>query len=167
MEAIPIVDIHIMLEKFPGKGGWTYAALPGVQPDKRNPFGWIKVKGYIDEVYIEQYHLMPMGNGQLFLPVKAAIRKKINKQAGDSIRVVLYRDDRPLQVPEELLTCLEDEPAALQFFNHLPDTEKKRIIDHIYSAKRADTRIERMAAAINAMSAGRLPALPLSQRGKE
>ena len=56
------------------------------------PFGWVKVRGFIDEFELKQYKLMPMGAGKLFLPVNAAIRKKIKKQAGDTVKIVLYPD---------------------------------------------------------------------------
>ena len=157
MKETPIINIQIRLERFPGKGGWTYAPLPGVAPDKHNPFGWIKVKGRIDDYYFEQYHLMPMGNGCLFLPVKAAVRKKINKQAGDMVNVELFFDDRSVQVPEALMECLQDEPPALAYFSTLADSEKKQIIDHIFSAIKEATQVERMAATINSLAKGTLP----------
>ncbi|MEY3398621.1 MAG: hypothetical protein RL220_1215, partial [Bacteroidota bacterium] len=80
---IALVDKAYRLEKFPGKGGWTYARIPEILQDKHSPFGWVRVKGSIDDVEFSSYHLMPMGNGQLFLPVKADIRKKIGKKEGD------------------------------------------------------------------------------------
>ncbi|MDX5419677.1 MAG: DUF1905 domain-containing protein, partial [Hymenobacteraceae bacterium] len=63
------------LQKLPGKGGWTYAALPEILPDKHTHFGWVRVNGTIDGFELKSYNLMPMGNGQLFLPVRAEIRK--------------------------------------------------------------------------------------------
>lgn len=78
-----LVNKNYLLEKFSGKGGWTFAVIPEVAQDKHAPFGWVKVKGFIDDVEIYNYRLQPMGNGKLFLPVKAAIRKAIKKEAGD------------------------------------------------------------------------------------
>ena len=75
----PLVDQDYLLQKMEGKGGWTYAAIPEIVQDKHAYFGWIKVRGTIDDYEIANYHLMPMGNGQLFLSVKAEIRKKIGK----------------------------------------------------------------------------------------
>jgi len=72
----PLVNKEYLLEKFPGKGGWTYVRIPEVLQNKNSPFGWVKVKGRIDDYEIKNYKLMPMGNGQLFLPVKSDIRKK-------------------------------------------------------------------------------------------
>ena len=82
----PIVNKRVKLEKFEGKGGWTYARLPEVKPGK-SWFNWVKVKGCIDDYEIKAYNLMPIGNGQLFLPVKKEIRKKIKKEAGDEVSV--------------------------------------------------------------------------------
>lgn len=145
----PIVDKRYKLEKFPGKGGWTYARIPEVLQDKTSPFGWVKVRGTIDGFEIRKYHLMPMGNGKLFLPVKADIRKKIHKQEGDTVHVVLYPDNEPLSIPEEMLLCLRDEPKALSFFQSLSESEQKYYLDWIYSAKKEDTRVSRLAEAIN------------------
>lgn len=62
----PLVDREYTLEKFPGKGGWTYAVIPEILQNKHSPFGWVKVKGRIDHFEIKNYKLMPMGNGSLF-----------------------------------------------------------------------------------------------------
>lgn len=150
----PLVNKKYLLEKFNGKGGWTYARLPEIRKDKKNPFGWVKVRGTIDGYEIRKYHLMPMGNGNLFLPVKAEIRKQIGKKAGDKVHVILYPDNEPLEVPEEMLLCLKDEPAALKFFNTLSESERKFYISWVYSAKREETRISRMAKTIDRLARG-------------
>jgi hypothetical protein len=41
----PLVENKYLLQKIPGKGGWTYAAIPEVLKSKNTPFGWVKVKG--------------------------------------------------------------------------------------------------------------------------
>lgn len=131
-----LTDGHYRLERFAGKGGWTYAAIPEIPRDKTNPFGWRRVKGSIDGYAIDKYHLMPMGEGRLMLAVKAEIRKKINKKAGDMVHIILYPDNDVLEIPEEFRSCLEDEPAALQFFHTLSDSEKRFYIQWIYTAKK-------------------------------
>lgn len=112
----PLVDKKYKLEKFPGKGGWTYARVPEVLKSNANPFGWVKVMGSIDGVEIRHFHLMPMGDGTLMLPVKADIRKKIKKEAGDEVHIVLYPETGELEIPGEMQLCLKDEPAAHSFF---------------------------------------------------
>ena len=84
----PLVDNHYVLEKYPGKGGWTYALIPEIPQDKRSHFGWVKVSGTIDGYELKKINLMPSGKGQLFLSVKAEIRKAIRKQAGDSVHII-------------------------------------------------------------------------------
>lgn len=142
------------MEKFPGKGGWTYAAIPGIKAKKTNPFGWMQVKGLIDDHPINNYHLMPMGNGRLFLPVKSAIRKKINKKEGEWIHVILYPDHDPLPIPGEFAECLQDEPSARKFFETLSDSEKKFYVQWIYDAKKEETRVRRIAKAIKRLAMG-------------
>ena len=145
----PLVNKKILLEKFQGKGGWTYTRLPGVKPDPHAHFGWIKVRGFIDEFEIRQYHLMPMGNGELFLPVRAEIRKKIKKQAGDTVKVILYRDEEDIYIPEELQSCLDLDPDAKKSFTKLQADQQRDIIQYIYKLKNPENRAERIAELMN------------------
>lgn len=145
----PLVNKKILLEKFTGKGGWTFARLPGVKPDPHAHFGWIKVRGLIDDFEIRQYHLMPMGNGELFLPVKAAIRKKIKKEAGDTVKVTLYRDEDEIYIPEELQACLDLDPDAKKSFYKLSVEKQKELIQYIYKLKNPENRAERIAELMN------------------
>jgi len=143
-----------LLDKFPGKGGWTYTLIPEIPPDPHAPFGWVRVRGTIDGVEIRDYHLMPWYGGSelLFLSVKAALRKRIKKEAGETIHVVLYRDDDPLEVPDELLACIADDAEARRFFDSLTDGERHRFVKWIYSAKGEKTRVERMAKTVAALA---------------
>jgi hypothetical protein len=148
------VDAIFTLKKYPGKGGWTYVEIPFVKPDKKMPFGWVQVKGSVDGYPIRQYKLMPMGGGQLFLPVKSAIRKAIKKEEGDQVHVHLVPDDSPVEIPDELLLCLLDAPEAYAFFQTLTDSNKKYYIDWIYEAKRPETRVNRIVSAIERLEKG-------------
>ena len=148
MQHYPLVSKICVLEKFPGKGGWTYAAFPEIHPNKQNPFGWVRVNGTIDGYPIKRYHLMPLGNGALFLPVKAEIRKKIKKQVGDRIELILFPDVDQLEIPEEFLTCLKDEPTALKNFHLLSETDQEKWIKWIYAPKSAMLQIKRISHAI-------------------
>jgi hypothetical protein len=149
-----LVNKEYLLEKFPGKGGWTFARIPEILQNKENPFGWVTVKGTINGYKISNYKLMPMGNGCLFLPVKAAIRKAIGKQEGDYVKIILFADNDPLPIPQEMLDCLRDEPLAYKYFFEMTSAEQKKYIDWIYAAKKESTRIDRMANAILRISNG-------------
>lgn len=154
-----LINQRYLLQKFPGKGGWTYAAIPEIVQDKNAPFGWVRVKGLIDTIPIQQYHLMPMGNGQLFLPVKAEIRKKLGKQAGDFVQVILFKDVSAMEIPADLLACLREEPKAYSTFLKLSGSHKKQCIDWVYSARKDITKAERIAKLIDQLQKGNLVGL--------
>ena len=145
----PIVNQKLLLQKFPGKGGWTYAEIPEIPSLSCTNFGWVKVKGSIDNYEISDYSLAPMKGGKLFLPVKTEIRKKIKKQAGDFVTVVLYKDDSIFTIPEELIDCLLLEDRAFDLFNKLSKSDQRQFVKWIYSAKREDTRAERIGKMIS------------------
>lgn len=153
-ELIPLVDKEFLLEKFQGKGGWTFARIPEILQSKNAPFGWVRVRGAIDNFEIKNYNLQPMGNGNLFLPVKAEIRKKINKKEGDYVHIILYADNFPTEIPDELKLCLMDEPNAYQTFLSYTNGEQKTFIEWIYSAKTDTTKIERIAKMIDKIITG-------------
>jgi len=119
------------------------------------PFGWIRVKGQIDDYSIKNYHLMPMGNGRLFLPVKAEIRKRIGKNEGERVHVILYPDNAPVEIPEEFLLCLRDEPEAYEAFLGHTEGEKKAAIEWIYSAKQDKTKVARIALTLDKLAKGK------------
>ncbi len=150
----PILDAEILLERYPGKGGWTYAPIPELWQDKTKPFGWVKVTGYIDDYTLPATHLMPMGNNRLFLPVKAAIRKIIKKEAGQTVRVKLFRAEQLRDYSEDFLDCLKDEPAAWRNYQLLPTGEQKAYLDYIHAPDKDATRIERMAESVSRIAEG-------------
>ena len=140
-----LVDRKFILKKFPGKGGWTYAEVPEIAQDKSKPFGWVPVKGSIDDYNFKQFKLMPMGEGKLFFSVNAKVRKKIKKEAGDTVYIILYPDHSNTEIPSEFQEVLDHETASTkQFFLKLNEGEKKAMIDWIYSAKTEETIVNRM-----------------------
>ncbi|WP_445456409.1 YdeI/OmpD-associated family protein [Flavobacterium sp. HNIBRBA15423] len=148
-EQLPLIDKEYLLEKFPGKSGWTFAKIPEIMQNKNTPFGWVRVRGTIDHFEIKNYNLQSMGDGSLFLPVKAEIRKKINKKEGDYVHIILFTDNLPTEIPEELKLCLMDEPMVYETFLNYSNGEQKTIIEWIYSAKTDITKVERIAKTID------------------
>ncbi len=146
----PLVNASYLLKKFPGKGGWTYIEIPEVLQNKNNPFGWVKVRGSIDNYPLKQYKLMPMGDNKLFLPVKAAIRKVIKKEAGDHAAVILYADHSELEIPTEILACFSlENQALLTTFLSFTEGEQKSYLDWIYQAKTDKTKTKRILDMMN------------------
>ncbi|MGB1037062.1 MAG: YdeI/OmpD-associated family protein [Bacteroidia bacterium] len=151
----PIVSSKYLLKKFPGKGGWTYAEIPEVLQNPKNPFGWVKVRGSIDDFELKQYKLMPTGNGRLFLPVKAAIRKKIKKEEGDFVHVTLYSDESKLETPKEIIECFSFEPKkTYETYLNLSEGDQKAYLDWIYSAKKEETKANRIMEMMNKLQRG-------------
>ncbi len=144
----PIVNDEFLLQKFSGKGGWTYAEIPQVLQDKDKAFGWVKVKGTIDGHAFSNFHLAPMKGGKLFMAVKAEIRKKINKEAGDYVKIVLYKDHTTFKIPEEFIDCLQFEEGAYEKFMQLRQSCQKEYINWIYSAKKEETIANRINKTI-------------------
>ena len=143
------------MQRMSGKGGWSYIEIKEISPDHKAHFGMVRVKGYIDSYEIKQYNLMPMGNGNLFLPVKAEIRKKIKKEAGDLVHVKLYLDASPLVIPQELIDCLNEYPEAMKFYESLTQSEKRLYLNWVYSAKQEDTKANRIVKMIDKLLLGK------------
>ncbi|MBK6364104.1 MAG: DUF1905 domain-containing protein [Saprospiraceae bacterium] len=150
----PIIQGKFVLQKMDAKGGWTYALLPGLNTKTGLPFGWFIVKGRIDDYEIKQYKLWPTKNKELFLPVKAEIRKKIKKQEGDMVDIVLYEDKSEPHIPEEFLMCLLDSPLAKHHFDNMSKTSQKQYVDYVYEAKSMDARARRIGKTIEKLEKG-------------
>ena len=150
----PFIEGAFLLQRMEGKGGWTYVVIPAEMKNPDVPFGWLKVTGRIDSYDLGQLRLMPVKGGGLFLPVKAAIRKAIGKEAGETVSVLLYADTRPYGIPEEIVQCLKFEEGAHDRFLQLSDSEQKRYVDWIYDAKTEETKVRRIGQLITQLFEG-------------
>lgn len=148
----PLVNRVYLLEKFPGKGGWTYAVIPEIKPDPHAWFGWISVRGTIEDIELPRCKLMPKGDGQLFLPVNAAMRKKLKKQAGDSVRIKLLNSDEPPVLPQEIIDCFDFEPPEVfKRFQQLTADEQHALLKPVFAAKQAETKAKRIREMMDSL----------------
>ena len=135
------------------KTGWSYIRIPAalaqqLKPDNKRSF---RVKGKLDDLSIGGVALLPMGEGDFIMALKADIRKKLRKQKGDALSIQLEVDTKKIEPPKDLLDCLADEPKAIEYFKSLPKSHQNYFGNWIKSAKTTITRANRIARVVNAM----------------
>ena len=152
-----MIHFKAVIKKFDEQGektGWSYIEVPEEVASKIKP-GYKKsfrVKGRLDNYPIEKTSLLPMGGGNFIIPVNATIRKALGKRKGAVINASLEADEREVEINKTFLVCLADEPAALEFFNSLARGHRNYFSKWIESAKTEETKANRIARAVTALS---------------
>src|SRR6185295_7498521 len=152
-----MIHFSAVIKKFGDQGektGWSYIEVSEevasqIKPGYKKSF---RVKGWLDNYPIEKTSLLPMGGGNFIIPVNATIRKALGKRKGAVITASLEADERDVEINKTFLICLADEPAALEFFNSLARGHRNYFSKWIESAKTEETRANRIARAVTALS---------------
>jgi hypothetical protein len=136
------------------KTGWTYIEIPAdiAQQLKPGTLTSFRVKGMLDNLPVAGMALMPMGEGNFIMALKAEVRKKLHKNAGAMLHVCIEEDTGyKVEVPADLQECFDFEPEAQDFFNSLPKSHRDYFIKWINEAKTSETRAKRIVNTVNAM----------------
>ncbi len=154
-EANDRIQGEFLIEKFEGKGGWTFVRVPQVAMDGSRPFGMVVVTGSIDHVALDRVKLMPYGDGTLFLPVNTKLRKALKKAAGEAVNLELRPDRESYVLPNELQECLAYESEQVQrAFNALSSESREAFAKWVYQAQRKSIQAERIARGFTNLESG-------------
>jgi len=153
-----MIDFTTIILKFGDQGektGWRYIDIPTdiaqqLKPDYKKSF---RVRGMLDGFAVRGMALMPMGDGNFIMALKADVRKAIHKNEGAMLHVVLEEDtDFKIGIPDDLQECLDEDSEALAFFMSLAQSHRDYFVKWIESAKTEPTRIKRVVSTVNAMA---------------
>ena len=99
--------------------------------------------------------MVKYGRPEHMLPILKAIREQIGKGPGDTVDVVVERDEsvRTVDVPAEFAKLMKKE-GVLAGFEKLSFTNRKEFCRWITDAKREETRKARLAKAIEMLRTG-------------
>jgi hypothetical protein len=152
-----MVTFKAEIEKFDQMGektGWSYVFIPmaiahQLKAGCKKSF---RVRGLLDHLPVAGLALVPMGEGDFILALKASLRKQLKKEQGAVLHLELEEDlDFKIEMPPEMEMCLEEEPHLIKNFLGLPKSHQNYYINWYNAAKTEPTRIKRLTMMVNAM----------------
>jgi len=131
-----------------GDGGGAYVLFPYDTGKEFATQGKVPVKAAFNGVPYAG-SLIKYGHPLHMLPVLKAIREQTGTRPGDTIEVVVWRDEevRTLEVPAQFEKLMKKQ-GLLPFFEKLSYTHRKEYCRWITEAKKEETRAKRLDKAI-------------------
>jgi hypothetical protein len=131
-------------------GSWTVVVVPIDAKKTFGSGGYIRIKGRVDSRPFTGLTLMPMGNGNHYLPVNADFRKSIKKDAGDSVVIEFEKDnEKPvITLPVELKEAFKASKEAKKLFDSYSDSMRREYCNYISEGKKKETREKRAVDAV-------------------
>lgn len=151
---IAFTSILLKFDQQGEKTGWTYIEVSSeitkkLHPENKKSF---RVKGKLDEYPFDQIALIPMGDGNFIMPLKASIRRALGKKKGATVAVLMALDSKVYELNKELMECLADEPEALHFFSSKPKSFQHYYSKWVEAAKTDATKAKRIALAVTSLA---------------
>jgi hypothetical protein len=145
-----------LVSRGPG-GAWTYLQIPFSVPEIFGRKGQVPVRATING-FTFRNSLMPRA-GVHILGVGKDILASAAANPGDTVQVELALDDVPrtVTVPADIEAALAKAPAQQQSFNALSYSHKKEYVDWIESAKKPETRLNRIEKMAEMLAARKTP----------
>ena len=137
-----------------GDGGGAYVLFPYDIEKEFATKGKVSVKATFDGVPYRG-SLIKYGNPLHMLGMLKAIREQIGKGPGDTIAVVVWKDEevRTVEVPAQFENLVKKE-GLLPVFEKLSYTHRKEYCRWIAEAKKQETRLKRLEKAIEMLKKG-------------
>ena len=147
-------EFEVILKK-PEDIDGAYFIVPFNVPEVYGTKAQVKVRGTIDG-FPYRGSIANMGEGHCMV-VKKEIREAIGKSGGDTVKVVMEIDTEPriVIVPEDFQQALENNAKAKEIFDSFSYTHKKEYVEWINSAKKQETRENRIKKAVESIAESR------------
>ncbi|MET0646804.1 MAG: YdeI/OmpD-associated family protein [Pyrinomonadaceae bacterium] len=99
--------------------------------------------------------LFPMG-GCHFMVVNRHLRAAAGVSGGETVPVVMERDDEPrtIEPPADFARALEGDKEAQATWDKLSYTHRREHVEHIEEAKKPETRLRRIEKSVRMLAAG-------------
>ncbi|HJQ23937.1 MAG TPA: YdeI/OmpD-associated family protein [Blastocatellia bacterium] len=115
--------------------------------------GRVPVRGTVNG-FAYRSSIFTMG-GQPFMVVNKQMREGAKAKAGDTVSVVMERDDEPrtVEAPADLKRALKANRSAQAAWDKASYTHRKEYVQAIEDAKKPETRARRIEKAITELAA--------------
>jgi len=136
-----------------GDGGGTGVLFPYDTQETFGTKGKVPIHATFDGISYTG-SLIKYGFPQHTLHLPKAIRARLHKNPGDTIDVIVWKDEseRTLEVPDLFLKLMKKE-GLLPFFESLSYTHRKEYCRWITEAKKEETRTRRLERAVEMLKA--------------
>jgi hypothetical protein len=135
-------------------GGGAYVFFPYDTAKEFGRKGKVPVKATFDGVAYAG-SLMKYGHPLHMLGMLKAIREQTGKEPGDTVEVVVWKDEavRTVEVPAQFEKLMKKE-GLLAVFEKLSYSHRKEYCRWISEAKKEETRMKRLRKAVELLSKG-------------
>ncbi|MFR3499487.1 MAG: YdeI/OmpD-associated family protein [Paraclostridium bifermentans] len=110
----------------------------------------VKVKTKFDGIDYRG-SIVNMGQDCFIIGITKAVRKQIGKDVGDIVFIEVEKDEeiREVEIPEDFKSELDKNKEALNFYNSLSYSAKRKYYQWITGAKQETTRQKRITESVS------------------